>query len=442
MPQTRYVRSGDVYLAYQVMGDGPTDLLVVTELVSHSEHRWEEPTLARSLRRLASLGRLVMFDKRGTGLSDPVPLDRLPTLEQRAEDITAVCDAVGARRPVVVGFSEGGVDSAFFAATRPDRVSSLVLYGSWPRFFATDDYAVGWDRSQLDTLLADVLGSWGQGRTAAMLSPSTAGDERFRSWLASFERLAASPSTASALMRIGLDVDIREVLPAITAPTLILHRTDDPFSPIAHARYLARHIPDARLVELAGRDHPFFVGDAAAVVDEIETFVTGVRPPAEADRVLATVLFVDIVESTERAAALGDRRWRDLLEAYYGVVRRQLDRFDGSEIDTAGDGVFASFQGPARGVACGCAVRDAARSIGVEVRAGLHVGESEVIGGKIGGITVHVAARVAALAEPGEVLVSRTIKDLVAGSGIRFEDRGVHDLKGLAEQWRLFRAEV
>lgn len=440
MPQTKYVQSGDVYLAYQVAGAGPVDIVLVTELLSHVEHRWEDPKLARSLRRLASFGRVIQFDRRGTGLSDRVPVDKLPTLEQRMEDLLAVLDAVGASKPVVLGFGEGGMESILFAATHPDRVSSLVTYAAWPRFYSDEEYPIGWHKDALEPLLEGVVVGWGQGLLVDHLAPSMAGDERFRRWIAKFERLAASPGTARALMRIALDVDVRSVLPAVRVPTLVLHRSDDHFSPVGHGRYLAENIPGAKYVELPGSDHPFFAGDADSVIDEIEAFVTGSRPSLLAERVLATVLFVDIVGSTDRAVSLGDREWRDLLESYLTVVRRHLERYNGVEIDTAGDGLFASFDGPARAVLCASAIRDAVSELGIEVRAGLHVGECEIIAGKIGGVTVHVAARVAAAAEPNEVLVSRTIRDLVAGSSIRFEDRGTHSLKGLPEPWTLYRA--
>ncbi|HEV3401255.1 MAG TPA: alpha/beta fold hydrolase, partial [Acidimicrobiales bacterium] len=369
-PQTHYARSGDAYIAYQVVGDGPVDLVLVAELLSHSEHRWDEPKLARSLRRLASFTRLIQFDRRGTGLSDPVPLDRLPTLEQRMADLSAVLDAVGAPRPVVLGFGEGGVESILYAASHPERVSSLVVYGAWPRFYADEEYPVGWHPDVLETLIEAVTAAWGQGGLAAHVAPSLADDERFRNWLAAWERLAATPGTAAALMRIALSVDIRHVLPSVRVPTLVVHRTDDHFSPVAHGRYLAGHIPGAELVELPGVDHPFFVGDSDAVIDEIEAFVTGNRPLPKVDRVLATVLFVDIVGSTQQAVALGDSGWRDRLEAYLAMARRQLDRFAGQEIDTAGDGLFASFDGPARAVTCATAIREAAGRMGIEVRAG------------------------------------------------------------------------
>jgi class 3 adenylate cyclase/pimeloyl-ACP methyl ester carboxylesterase len=440
-PETRYARSEDGFVAYQVLGEGPVDFVIATELLSHCEHRWDEPSIARSLERLAAFSRLIMFDKRGTGLSDPVPVDRLPTLEARARDLDAVLDAVGAARPVLAGFSEGGVDAIFFAATRPERVSSLILYATWPRFFADDSYPIGWQREQVEPLIDAVLSKWGQGQFLSIIAPSTAGDERLRTWWAGYERLAASPGVAAAFLRIALDIDVRALLPAITAPTLVIHRAEDVFSPVAHGRYLGANIAEARYVELTGVDHPFFIGDADTVIDAIEEFVTGSRPVPLYDRVLTTILFVDIVGSTERAAHLGDRSWRDLLEAFYSLVRRQFERFHGREVDSAGDGVFAAFDGPARGVACACAIRDAVRGLGLEVRAGLHTGECELIGGKIGGLAVHIAARIAALAEPNEVLVSRTIRDLTAGSGVRFQERGAHRLKGIPDEWQLYRAD-
>jgi pimeloyl-ACP methyl ester carboxylesterase/class 3 adenylate cyclase len=437
-PVTRYAESRGGFVAYQTLGDGPVDLVMVAELVSHCEHRWEEPALTRAMERLADVSRVVLFDKRGTGLSDPVSLDRLPTLEERAEDLSAVLDAVGTTSCALAGFSEGGVDSIFFAATRPERVSSLVLYGAWPCFFADDSYPVGWDRQQFEPLIDAVLSGWGEGRLLPLVAPSTADDERLLSWWAGYERLAASPGVAAAFLRIALDVDVRNLLPVITAPTLVLHRTGDVFSPVAHGRYLAAHIPNANLVEVPGSDHPFFIGDPEPVIEAIQEHITGRPAPAKYDRVVMAVMFVDIVGSTDRAAALGDRSWGDLLETYYRLVRRQLDRHAGREIDTAGDGLFAAFDGPARAVACGCAIRETARGLGLQVRAGLHAGEVELIAGKIGGLAVHIAARVASLANPDEVFVSRTIKDLSAGSGLRFEGRGTHRLKGVPEPWQLY----
>ena len=437
-PVTRYAESRGGFVAYQTLGAGPVDLVMVAELVSHCEHRWEEPALTRGMERFADVSRVVLFDKRGTGLSDPVSLDRLPTLEERAEDLSAVLDAVGATSCALAGFSEGGVDAIFFAATRPERVSSLVLYGAWPCFFADDSYPVGWDRQQFEPLVEAVLSGWGEGRLLPLVAPSTADDERLLSWWAGYERLAASPGVAAAFLRIALDVDVRDLLPVITAPTLVLHRTDDVFSPVAHGRYLAAHIPNADLVEVPGRDHPFFIGNPEPVIEAMQEHITGRPAPAKYDRVVMAVMFVDIVGSTDRAAVLGDRSWGDLLETYYRLVRRQLDRHGGREIDTAGDGLFAAFDGPARAVACGCAIRETARGLGLQVRAGLHAGEVELIAGKIGGLAVHIAARVASLANPDEVFVSRTIQDLSAGSGLRLEDRGTHRLKGVPEPWQLY----
>jgi class 3 adenylate cyclase len=442
VPRTRYAPSRGGYLAYQVLGEGPIDVMVIAELLSHCEHRWNEPTLSRALQKLGKVGRIVMFDKRGTGLSDPVTPETLPTLEERAEDVASVLDAVGSSRCAVAGFSEGGVDAMYFAATRPERVSSLALYGAWPRFFASEEYPVGWQQQDLAGLVDAILTFWGQGTLLPLIAPSAAQDKRMLSWWASYERLAASPGIAAAFLRIALDVDLRGVLSSIAAPTLIVHRIDDVFASVEHARYLADHIPDARLVELPGRDHPFFVGDGGAIVEAIGEHITGVRPSASYDRVLATAMFVDIVGSTERAAAAGDRAWTDLLQAYYRLVRDELRHHGGREIDTAGDGLFASFDGPGRAVACGCAVRDAVHDLGLRVRTGLHAGECEVIDGKITGLAVHIAARIAALADADEVLVSRTIKDLSAGAGIRFVDRGTHSLKGVPEAWQVFAAEV
>jgi pimeloyl-ACP methyl ester carboxylesterase/class 3 adenylate cyclase len=441
-PETKYATSRGGYVAYQTLGDGPVDLMMVTELLSHCEHRWEEPALARSLQRLAEVSRIILFDKRGTGLSDPVAPDRLPTLEERADDVAAVLDAVGSPRCALAGFSEGGVDAIFFAATRPERVSSLVLFGAWPCFFADQSYRVGWQRQQFEPLIDAVLSTWGQGQLLPLIAPSAAGDQRLLSWWAGYERLAASPGVAAAFLRIALDVDVRSLLPAIRAPTLVVHRADDVFSPVAHGRYLTSQIPGSRLVEVPGRDHPFFIGDPDPIIEAIQEHVTGHRPPPQYDRVVTTAMFVDIVGSTDRAAAMGDRAWGDVLETYYRQVRRQLDRHAGREIDTAGDGLFAAFDGPARAVACGCAIREAARGLGLQIRAGLHAGECELIAGKIGGLAIHIAARVAALAKPDEVLVSRTIRDLSAGSGLRFDDRGTHALKGVPEAWQLYRVAM
>ncbi len=435
-PETRYAKSGDVNIAYQVVGDGPFDLVLVPGWVSHLEHSWEEPSNARFLHRLASFSRLIMLDKRGTGLSDRVSLAELPTLEQRMDDVRAVMDAVGSERAALMGISEGGSMCALFAATYPERTTALVLYAANARHPAHDLTA-----EQLQPILDAFERSWGQGMAWPMWAPSRADDPQLKEWGARFERLGGSPGAAVALFRMAAAIDIRKVLPAIRVPTLILHRTGDQAVPVMDSRYMAEHIRGAKYVELPGVDHLPFVGDADAILDEIQEFLTGVRPTPEPDRMLATVLFTDIVGSTQRAAELGDRRWRDLLDSYYALSRRELGRFRGREIKTMGDGFLATFDGPARGIRCACAVSDSVGQLGLAIRAGLHTGECEMMGEDVGGIAVHIGARVATEAAAGEVLVSSTVKDLVAGSGIAFEDRGSHALKGVPEEWRLFAVE-
>ena len=437
-PQTKYAKSGDVHIAYQVVGEGPFDLVVIPGWISHIDLWWEEPAFARFFQRLASFSRVIVFDKRGTGLSDPVPLTQLPTLEERADDVRAVMDAAGSERAALVTISEGGDLGLLFAASHPDRTRALVLYGGYARVAWAPDYPEGFSLADHEKFLKRVEEGWGTGMTLKYWAPSHKEDESLQLTWARFERLGASPGASLALIRMNYEIDVRPILPTIRIPTLVLHRTDDRLVPVSHGRYLGRHIPGAKYVELPGPDHLFCVGDTDALLSEIQEFLTGVRPGPEPDRVLATVLFTDIVGSSERAAELGDRRWRDLLENYYAVARRQLDRFRGREIDTAGDGLFATFDGPARAVRCASAITAAARQLGMEVRAGVHTGECEVMGEKVGGIAVHTGARVAALAKPGEVLVSHTVKDLVAGSGLRFEDRGSHALKGIPGEWRLF----
>lgn len=438
-PETRYARSGGVHIAYQVVGEGPFDLVLIPGLISHVELFWEEPAIARFLRRLASFSRLILFDKRGTGLSDPVPLNQLPTLEQRMDDVRSVMDAVGSERAALFGVSEGGPMAFLFAATYPRRTTAVVLYGEYARMAWAPDYPWGFTLEQHERLLQRIDEGWGTGDVLKYFAPDSKGDERLREWWARLERQAASPGTAMALLRMAYEIDARSILPTVSVPTLVVHRSGDRLVPVEHGRYVAEHIRGAKYVELPGRDHLYWTGDAEVLLGEVQEFLTGVRPSAELDRVLATVLFTDIVGSSERAAELGDRRWRDLLENYYGLVRRQLERFRGREIDTAGDGLFATFDGPARAIRCASAVTAGARQLGIEVRAGVHTGECEVIGDKVGGIAVHTGARVAAMGTAGEVLVSHTVKDLVAGSGIRFEDRGAHALKGIPGD-RLFAA--
>ena len=438
VPETKYAKSGTLHIAYQIVGDGPLDLVFVHGWISHIEHLWEEPSLARFLRRLASFSRLILLDKRGTGLSDPVPLDELPTLEQRMDDVRAVMDAAGSQRAALFGTSEAGALNLLFAATHPQRIAALILLNSYARLAWSADYAFGIPADAAESLLRGIEEGWGKGVAFEALVASQSDNESMRRWWARYQRLAASPGAAVTLLRRAFDTDARAVLPAITVPTLILHRAGDPFTGAEHGRYLADHIPGARYVELSGVDHLFFAEDADPLAAEVQEFLTGVRDAGEADRVLATVLFVDIVGSTEHAVRLGDRRWHDLLDAYYRVVRPELARFRGREIDSSGDGVFATFDGPARAIRCACALRTAVHGLGLAVRVGVHTGECEVIGPKIGGLAVHIGARVTAAAEVDDVFVSSTVKDLVAGSGIRFEDRGTHALKGVPGEWRLF----
>jgi len=420
-----------VHIAYQVIGDGPIDLVLVPGFISHVEGWWEEPLCARFLERLAGFSRLILFDKRGTGLSDRE--FGVPTLEQRMDDVRAVMAAADSARAAVLGISEGGAMSALFAATYPERTAALVLYGTFAEFRS-------WvpTREHLERMLRAMDEEWGTGNSLPHFAPSLAGEPRFRRWWARFERSGASPGAVMALMRMNSEIDVRHVLPAIRVPTLVLHRTDDVTVDVEAGRYQAAHIPGATYVELPGVDHLAFAGDAEPVLAEIEEFLTGVRPVAEPDRVLATVLFTDIVDSTKRAAALGDRHWREVLEAHHAATRRELGRHRGREVKTLGDGFLAAFDGPARAVRCAEAIAAAVRPLGINVRAGLHTGECEVMGDDLGGLAVHIAARVAAQAGPGEVLVSSTVKDLVAGSGLRFDDRGPRALKGIPDEWRLF----
>jgi pimeloyl-ACP methyl ester carboxylesterase len=439
VPSIRYARSGDLHIAYQQLGEGPVDLVFVPGAWSHLEVFWEEPSVARFFRRLAGFARLILFDKRGTGLSDRI--GALPTLEQRMDDVRAVMDAVGSERAALLGVSEGGPMCALFAATYPRRTSRLVLLGSSPRLVEADDYPWGRPAALTERFVERIRGEWGQAISLPLFAPSAVGDERLVRWFGRLERLGASPGAAVALSRMAAETDVRHLLPAITVPTLVLHRTEDRVVPVGAARYLAERIPGARYRELPGNDHFPWFGDAEALLAEIEEFVTGARPSPEVDRFLATVLFTDIAGATQRLAEVGDRRWRETLEAHHDLVRRELDRYRGREVDTAGDGFFATFDGPARAVRCALGIRDAVRQLGIDVRAGVHAGECEEIGGKIGGLAVHIGARVAGLASAGEVLVSSTVKDLVAGSGLRFADRGPHELKGIPERWQLFAAE-
>jgi pimeloyl-ACP methyl ester carboxylesterase len=434
-PVTRYAKSGDVHIAYQVFGEGPLNLVLVPPFVSNIETYWESPDFARWLQRLASYARVAMFDKRGTGMSDRVA--ELPGLDQRIDDLRAVMDAAGMEKAALLGISEGGPLCALFAATYPERCSALVLYGSFARFsswFPTEE--------AFAAFLGYVDQAWGTGGGLTMFAPSIANNPGAVQWFARFERLGASPAAVTALMRMNSQIDISNIVSTIRVPTLVIHRTGDAAINVEGGRYLARHIPGARYVELPGIDHIPFVGDnAEEIADAIQEFLTGARAPVTVDRVLATVLFTDIVSSTEKAAALGDRRWRDLLDSHHATIRRNLTRFRGHEVKTTGDGILATFDGPARGVRCASAIAEEIKPLGIEVRAGLHTGECEMIGDDVGGIAVHIGARVAALAGAGEVLVSSTVKDLVAGSGLRFGDRGNQSLKGVPGEWRIYAVE-
>ena len=440
-PPTQYARSGDVSIAYQVVGDGPIDLVVVLGFATHLELQWEIPAFARLFERISSFSRLILFDKRGTGLSDPVA--EVPTLEQRIDDVRTVMDAAGSERAALFGVSEGGPMSVLFAATHPERVTALVLHGAMGRTTEAPDYPWGSPADALRESAAEFIAPyWGQQSEGIveLFAPSLVGDPEVLELTARMERSAASPAMVQQIFEMFLDVDVRAVLPTIRVPTLVLHRRGDRVVNRRAGEELAAQIPGARYVELPGIDHLPWAGDSEAVLGEIEEFLTGARSVPEPDRVLATVMFTDIVGSTERAAELGDARWRELLSAHQAAVRRELTRFRGREVKTLGDGSLATFDGPARAIRCGHAITEAARPLGLEVRIGLHSGEVELMEEDVGGIAVHIAARVGALAAAGEVLVSSTVKDLVAGSGIEFVDRGAKPLKGISGEWRLFAA--
>jgi len=440
-PPTRYAQSGEISIAYQVTGAGPFDLVMTPGFVSHLDCCWEEPSFARHLQRMASFCRLIRFDKRGTGLSDREA--GIPSLEQRMDDIRAVMDSAGSRRAAILGISEGGPMSALFAATYPERTVALILYGTYARTTWAPDYPWGSRQDNADARDEATRKTWGSpeaihNMVAGWLAPSMADDQRFCEWMGRFVRLGASPGAAVALQRMNRLIDVRDVLPTIHVPTLVLRRIGDPVGSAESSRYLADHIPGASYVELPGTDHMNFVGDADGFDDEVQEFLTGERSVPEHDRILATVLFTDIVDSTRRAAEMGDRRWRELLDGHNALAQGAISRFRGRAVKSTGDGFLATFDGPARAVRCAFALRDEVRRLGLEIRAGLHTGEIELMGDDIGGIAVHMAARVAAKAEANEVWASRTVRDLVAGSGLEFSERGDFDLKGIPGTWPLF----
>jgi class 3 adenylate cyclase len=439
--ETRYARSGDVSIAYQVVGDGPFDLVYVPGFVSNIELMWEEPGLARFLERLASFSRLILFDKRGTGLSDPVPNDGLPTLEERMDDVRAVMDAVGSKRAALLGHSEGGNMCVLFSATHPERTTALLLVGSYAKRIRSEDYPWAPTVEERAREIEETEATWGSPEAFRALAPSKENDPDFQRWIGRYLRQSASPKAAAALLRMNTQIDVRDVLPTIGVPTLLLYRTHDADVHVDEGRYVAERIPGSTFVELPGADHLMWTGDTDALLDEVEGFLTGVRRGPDPDRVLATVLFTDVVGSTETATRVGDRAWRSLLERHHQVVRRALARWRGREIDTAGDGFLATFDGPARAIRCAVAASEGIRDLGLQIRAGLHTGEVEIAGGDVRGIAVHIGSRVAGLAGPGEVLVSRTVADLVAGSGIVFAERGEHELKGVSGTWLVYAVE-
>lgn len=433
-PETRYAKSGDVNIAYQVVGDGPLDLVLVPGFVSHLDIDWEEPRYAHLLRRLSSFSRLIRFDKRGTGLSDRTV--GLPDLETRMDDVRAVMDAVGSEQAALLGYSEGGPMCCLFAATYPERVSALVLYASYAKRRDPDEdypWAATWEERQ--AYAAEVERDWGTHADRTRMGADT--DAVTADWWLRRARAAASPGAARDLILMNSQIDIRHVLPVITAPTLVLHRTGDADSSVEEGRYIAEHIPGARFVELAGSSHMLSV-DPDQIVDEAEDFLTGVRHGPAGDRILATILFTDVVGSTEKAVEVGDRRWAELIQRHHALVRDELRRYRGRELDVAGDGFFAAFDGPARAVRCATAIRDGLARIGLAVRAGVHTGECEQVDGKLAGVAVVIGARISAAARTGEILVSATVRDLVAGSGLEFEPRGEKELKGIPGSWQIY----
>ena len=438
LPSIRYAQSGDVDIAYQVLGKGPPDIVFVAGFITHLTALWEDPSYRSFCERLSSFARLILFDKRGMGLSDRV---RAGTLEERMDDVRAVMDAARSDRAALIGVSEGGPLSMLFTAAHPERAQALILCGAEVKEETTEDWPWGENtREEFEASMAEVPNFWGRGEWVWSIMPSRAGDESLARWFSNLLLQAASPRAAEAFMRVGFGIDVRHVAPSIGAPTLILHATEDRICHVENARWLARTIPHSRYVELDGLDHVPWGDRSDEIVGEIQEFLTGTRDAAVPDTVLATVLFTDIVDSTAHASRIGDRRWRELLAAHNERVRRELHRYRGREIDTTGDGFLASFDGPARGIRCARAAIESVDELGLRLRAGLHTGECELMDGKLGGIAVHIGARVVALAEPGDVLVSRTVRDLVAGSGIDFVDRGVARLKGVDGEWRLFSA--
>jgi len=443
LPETKYVTSGGDHIAYQVLGDGPPDIVLVSGWFSHVDGRWEEPSYAAFLHRVASFGRLIHFDKRGTGASDPLPTETSPTWEEWADDVRVVMDAVGSERAAMLGISDGGPMATLFAALYPDRCSALVLLNTWAKMPRSKNYPIGMEPDVVDEFLRDISDSWGRGGSLDWSAPSKRGDAAFQYWFSKYQRLSSAPGPAAAGAKQMVELDVRSVLPTIHTPTLVVQRTEQAqrYFPPEVGHYLAQHIPGAKLVEFPGRDHMVYLGNQVPILSAIEEFLTGDTPHLEADRILATVLFTDIVGSTDRAVAMGDRRWKELLDTHDAIVRQQVERFRGRIIDFAGDGTLSTFDGPGRAIQCALALRDALGAMGLDIRAGVHTGEVERLGNSVVGMAVHLGARVMAEAGPREVLVSSTVRDLVVGSGIAFSDVGVRALRGIPGEWRLFAAQ-
>jgi class 3 adenylate cyclase len=435
-PETNYVKSGDIHIAYQTLGTANQDLVYLAGIFSHIELQWEHPLYERFLTRLSSFVRLIMLDMRGVGLSDRA--GQLPLLEDQMDDLTAVLDRVGASKTAIFGASQAAPMAILYAASFPEKVSALVLYGAYASAQRREDYSWGRDPEWIAQFLAQLENRWGQGTFLEQVAPSQTGDAVFQEWWARFERFSSSPGNAVAYARAHINDDVRDLLGSVSVPTLVIQRAGDTYRGAGQGKYLAERIPGARFVELQGRDHLPFVGNSDEIVEEIEEFLTGARSGSELGRVLATILFTDIVDSTGKAVELGDSRWNRLLASHNQIINLQLSKHRGRLIDTAGDGVLALFDGPARAIRCALAIRDSVHDLGLRVRVGLHTGEVEVGADDISGLGVHIGARIAALAGPDEVLVSRTVKDLVAGSGIGFQERGVHELKGVPDRWELF----
>ncbi len=437
-PRTHYAKSGNAHIAYQVVGDGPIDIVYVPGWVSHVELCWEDPSYAQFLGKLASFARLILFDKRGTGLSDRVPNDSLPTLEERADDLLAVMNAANVEKAAIFGFSEGGNLSAYFAASHPDRTAALIMFGTFAKRIWSPDYPWAPTPEQREKTYVEVENEWGNLMDLAHYAPSKVHDHAFAERIATYFRRSASPGAAVTLLKMNTQIDITRVLPAVHVPSLVLHRVGDRDAKVEEGRWIADRIPNAKFVELAGDDHLPWVGDQDAIVNPIKEFLTGSPQILDVERVLATVLFTDIVGSTALAQEMGDKSWRTLLDEHDNICRKVIGEFAGRLVKNTGDGALASFAGPGRAIQCAHKIMEECADIGLPIRTGLHTGECEIRGDDISGLAVHLAARVASIAEANELVVSRTVRDLVAGSGFQFEGRGEHQLKGFSEKWSLY----